>query len=198
MSSPALPHCLRCKRVLPGELFNRPGVLPCPSCGAQIHAELFPAFLRPQATGKAGELLLLESEAGCFYHPEKKAEVSCESCGRFLCALCDCELNQKHFCPSCLQAGPKRGRVRNLENERMHYDSIALALAVLPIITIWFTLLTAPAAVYMALRYWNAPRSIVGRTRIRFILAIVFGVGQVVAWVIGIYYGVLGKLMANG
>ena len=137
MYYPALPHCLRCKHVLPAELVNRPGVVPCPFCGAPVHAELFPAFLRPKATGKGGDLLLLETEAGCFYHPEKKAVVPCESCGRFLCALCDCELNQKHFCPVCLEAGPKRGRVRNLENQRLLYDSIALALAVLPVVLVF-------------------------------------------------------------
>jgi DNA-directed RNA polymerase subunit RPC12/RpoP len=165
-----LPHCLACKGILPGELLNQLDLAPCPHCGARVQAQVFPAFFRPPKTGGSGQLLMLENEASCFYHADKKAVVPCESCGRFLCALCDCEIAGKHFCPACLEVGPKKGRIRNLENSRMLYDSIALSLAVIPVVVIfgiYFTFITAPLAIYIALRYWNAPRSIVGRTRAR-------------------------------
>lgn len=187
--------------ILPGELVNHPEMTPCPHCGAPSLVQLFPAFFRPVAAGQTGELLVLDTEASCFYHPDRKAIVPCESCGCFLCALCDCQLSEKHFCPACLETAPKKGRIRNLDNERTLYDSIALALAVLPaavVFGVYFTFITAPLAVYVALRYWNAPRSIVGRTRVRYIVALVLAFLQIAAWGLGIYYLVFANKTGNG
>ena len=50
-----------------------------------------------------------------------------------------------------------------------------------------FTLITAPAAIYVALRYWNAPMSLVPRTKIRFILAILFAGAELAGWSFGVY-----------
>jgi hypothetical protein len=41
-------------------------------------------------------------------------------------------------------------------------------------------------ALYVAIRYWKAPRSIVHRTRVRFILAIIFASLQIGGWVVAI------------
>lgn len=37
-------------------------------------------------------------------------------------------------------------------------------------------------ALFVAIRYWNAPRSLVRRTRIRFVAAIVLAVLQIAGW----------------
>jgi len=42
-------------------------------------------------------------------------------------------------------------------------------------------------ALFVAIRYWNAPRSIIPRTKIRYIVAIVIATLEIVAWAIGIY-----------
>jgi hypothetical protein len=58
-------------------------------------------------------------------------------------------------------------------------------LAVLPVVTLFFwfcTLLTAPAALVMSIVYWNAPTSIVHRTKIRFVLAMICAVIEIGAW----------------
>jgi hypothetical protein len=134
---------------------------------------------------------LVEGEASCFYHPEKKAAVPCQACGRFLCGLCDCELQGKHFCPGCLETGREKGKMQNLQNQRTLYGNIALALAVWPVVLVfgvYFTIFTAPMALYVAIRYWNAPLSLVGRTRARHVIAIVLGTLQIVGWGVGIYF----------
>ena len=46
----------------------------------------------------------------------------------------------------------------------------------------YFTLVTAPAALFVAIRYWNAPRSIVHRTKIRLVAAIVLALMQIAGW----------------
>jgi hypothetical protein len=156
-----------------------------------MYVDVFPALFRPMASGQTGELMVVEGDSTCFYHPARKALLPCQGCGRFLCALCDCELNGTHFCPACLETGKTKGKIKNLQNERPLYDTIALMFAVLPLVTLvfWiFTLFTAPIALVIAIVNWNAPRSIVHRTKIRFVLAIIFATLQIGAWGIGIYF----------
>src|SRR6516164_11673226 len=165
--------------------------MPCNGCSSLMFVEVFPALFRPMALGQTGEVLVVEGDSTCFYHPAKKAVLPCEGCGRFLCALCDCDLSGTHFCPACLEAGKTKGKIKNLQNERPLYDSIALMLAVLPIVTVafWFlSLLAAPAALITSIVYWNAPRSIIHRSKIRYVLAIVFSVIQIGGWVALFYF----------
>ena len=68
----------------------------------------------------------------------------------------------------------------------MLYDSVALRLAIFPLIMFWFTLVTAPAALYLSLRHWNAPTSIVTRGKSRFVAAMALSGLQIVAWALGI------------
>jgi len=187
MTSP-LPSCPVCKVPLPAAMLNFPDLAPCPACDAPVQVEIFPALFRPPARGRGGEAVMVEGESSCFYHPQKKAVVPCQACGRFLCALCDCELHGEHFCPACLEVGRQKGRITRLENQRTLYDAIALWVAVLPMLIFYFTIITAPIALFIALRYWNAPRSIVQRTRIRLVLAIVVATLQMLGWGLGIYF----------
>jgi hypothetical protein len=180
--------CTKCKAVLPGTLFNLPDLTPCPSCASPIQVEIFPAFFRRIAPGRGAEAMLDETESSCFYHPQKKAILPCEGCGRFLCALCDCELDGRHYCPSCLEAGRTKGKIKNLENHRVLYDDMALALAILSFVPpiIYFCWITAPLSLYLAIRHWKTPTSIVHRTKARFVFAIVIAVLEIVAIVGGI------------
>jgi hypothetical protein len=152
-----------------------------------VQVEVFPALLAPPAIGNAGETLLVEGESSCFYHPAKRAAAACESCGRFLCALCDVDLNGQHLCPACLQTGKRKGRLKQLENRRMLYDSLACTLAFAPMLIFYFTIITAPATIYVVIRYWNAQPSIVGRTKWRMVVALIAALLQIAAWIFGIY-----------
>jgi len=185
MSMPV--ECPSCKAPLADALLNQIELVPCTICGAKLRADVYPAFSRPISTGSTGEPLVIDTEASCFYHPDKKAVLPCEGCGRFLCALCDCELHGQHFCPACLQTGKKKGKIKRLEQERTLYDSIALSLAILPLLIFYFTLITAPMTLVLASRFWDAPRSIVHRTKVRLIFAILIASLELVGWVVGIY-----------
>ena len=187
MSSP-LVQCPRCQAWLLEGIFNQPVLTPCPTCGAPLQIEVFPALFRRLAPGRSGDALMVEGESSCFYHPNKRAVIPCQGCGRFLCALCDCELHGQHFCPACLEAGKTKGKIKNLENRRTLYDSIALALAVFPLLIFYLTIFTAPMALYLAVRYWNASRSLVRRSRVRYVIALVLASLQLAGWGIGIYF----------
>src|SRR5437773_6957397 len=190
--TPSPVRCPQCQTVLVDGAFNQPELRPCPGCGAELQVEVFPALFRPFTPGRAGEAVMLEGESTCFYHPSKKAVRPCEGCGRFLCALCDCELHGQHFCPTCLEVGKRKGKIKSLENHRTLYDSIALSLALLPLLIFYLTFITAPAALFIAVRYWKAPRSLVHRSRIRLVLAMIFASLQILGWVAALYFIIVG------
>jgi hypothetical protein len=112
----------------------------------------------------------------------KRAVVPCSECGRFLCALCDIEFNGRHLCPQCLEVGEKKHKMKSLETQRVLYDEIALTLAIIPVIFIWPTVITAPMSLFIAIRHWRSPLSIIPRTKIRFILAILLSGLQITGW----------------
>jgi DNA-directed RNA polymerase subunit RPC12/RpoP len=179
--------CTACRRPLSVSDFNTDAFFQCPSCRARLKVDAFPALLRGIDRGKSGEVVLGE-EASCFYHPNKKAEIACDYCGRFLCSLCDIPLDGKHLCLTCVEAGRKKGRITSLERHRTLYDSTALGLAVFPLVTFWFTLVTAPMALYIAIRRWNAATSVVGRGKGRLVAAIILSSLQILGWATGIAY----------
>jgi hypothetical protein len=176
--------CPKCRAWLLDDVFDRQEMAPCPSCGTPLQIEAFPALFRAIDLGQSAEPVMLEGESSCFFHPQKKAVVPCAGCGRFLCALCDCQLDGQHLCPTCLDTGISKGKITSLDKQRTRYDTIALGLALIPILIFYFTLITAPMALFVAIRYWKAPRSLVRRNSIRFILAIIIASCEIGGWVI--------------
>jgi hypothetical protein len=178
------PRCLApLKDIAPTEgAFTR-----CLQCLSAFEVEIFPAFFRRQSPAAEAEPVLIEGESTCFYHADKKAVLPCHGCGRFLCALCDCEVRDEHFCPSCLEAGAAKGKIRSLENRRKRHDSVALTLALAPMLFFYITLVTAPATLYVVIRHWKTPLSIVRRTRVRFVVAAIIAVLQLAGWVVLIF-----------
>ena len=175
--------CLKCKSPLPGQNFNSYSLVPCPSCSGLLRTDVYPALFRKLPRGQTGDRLQQDREAGCFYHPHKKAVVPCSACGRFVCTLCDVALNGQHLCPSCFEKGKTKRKIKNLENQRTCYDSIALMVAMASLLVYWFTIFTAPLVIYLTIRHWNSPTSIIPRTKIRFILAFIIASLQIVGWI---------------
>jgi len=180
----SLVKCSNCQALLSPGLFNLGELTPCPSCQALLDVEVFPAILVAPAAALP-EPILVEGESSCFYHPGKKASIVCEGCGRFLCALCDLDLNGRHVCPVCLDAGQKKAKFKDLENSRMLWDRLAVQLALLPLVLMWpATIFTGPVTLYLVLRYRKAPCSITGKSTFDFIVAGILAVLQIALWVL--------------
>lgn len=127
---------------------------------------------------------MLESGvASCFYHPQKQAVVPCDRCGRFLCSLCQVDFLGQNWCPQCIQASSEKGQLAQLDQSRKLYDNMALMLAIFPAFLIWPTIVTAPVTVYLCIRYWRAPSSIVPRSKARFVIAIALAALELGAWI---------------
>jgi len=176
--------CTACRTGIPVESLDPAGQTRCRTCNTPLSITLFPACFTPPSIGASGESLTSESEAGCFFHPGKKAAVPCDACGRFLCALCDFDLGDRHLCASCIESGRRKGTIVKLENQRTLYDRIALALATLPLLLFYFTVFSAPAAIYVGVRYWNAPGSLVHRSKVRLVVAIGLAALEIAGWIL--------------
>lgn len=182
-------ECTKCGSALPGNLIDKEKSAKCPSCYTSLQIYTFPALFRSIPKGQFPETLTIDNEAGCFYHPQKKAEIICKSCGRFICKLCDIEFKDEHLCPVCLETSGKKGKNKDgIETDRILYDDIALSLAIIPMITIWLTFITAPTAVFISIYYWKTQSSIIPRTKIRFVSAVILGVLQITGWIFAIRY----------
>lgn len=191
MTQPRPILCSNCNGPLPWNSFSTDHLSHCPRCRAGYSGVLFPALLREPVAGSIGEIILANDESACFNHPQKKAVVACSYCGRFLCSLCDVDFGGRHLCPACIEIGVENKKIENLENRRTLYDDLALSLAVLPVlflIGIYFTFITAPMALIIAIRHWNSPSSIIPRTKIRMVLAILFSLIEIGVWIVVIYY----------
>lgn len=187
-----LAVCPACQTPLPDTALNTGRLESCPACGTPSQVEVFPALFRAKAIGSAGELIIVPGEAGCFYHPDKKAAVPCAECGRFLCALCDLELNGRHLCPACLETGQRQGRLAELEKHRTLYDSAALTLAVLPVLFWPVTIFTAPTVLYLVVHGWRQPGSLLRRSRWRFVVAALLALAEIGGWVTLFYFMIAG------
>lgn len=181
-------YCSSCSNLIPIELFNTDQPEECSYCSRQTYAFAFPALVRPSEQANSGEQILVEGDASCFFHPQKKAEISCEHCGRFLCSLCDIEFGGQHLCAACIEAGKKKKTLKTLEDRRVLYDDLALALAIVPMILFYVVVITAPISIFMSIRHWNSPSSIIPRrTKLRFTFAILISVMQLVGIAVLIY-----------
>ena len=179
--------CLVCGAALAGDPLAG-GATACSACRRRHVVHRFPAAeVTTAPVGSVGSDAAA-GEAGCFFHPRRRAAVPCDDCGRFLCPLCDIEIAGRHLCPSCLEGGRRKGTVAVLDTERVRYDKIALALVTWPLITFYFTLITAPAALFLVVRHWSRPCSLVHRTGLRFLTAAVLAVLEIAGMITFIVY----------
>lgn len=163
----------------------------CRRCASDLSLELFPAFyraekvLRPQA--------VVADESSCFFHTDRVAEFTCGRCGRFLCPLCRVSWASEDLCASCIQTASSGAGATQLASSRFHYDSLALALSTLPLLTGIISLISAPFALGFALVTFNRECSVAPRTKTRQVLAILFSTATIAAWVAFFIYAFHGR-----
>jgi len=194
-----MPHspllCPRCRSPLPAGNGGDPVTLTtCPSCRQNLELTLLPGYGRELEVGRSAMERIGDSDAACYFHTTKKAELPCDRCGRFLCALCRLELNGQNLCPTCFGAGAKKGTLPSLERERFRWDNLAWILAVGPVATLclwWLTPVTCIAALTVGVWKLNSPPSRIHRSRVRLILAMIVAALLLGAAVVGTLYLVI-------
>lgn len=173
MSLEANPQiaCPACGAFFPRPSIELKGLQQCPACWRSTEIAVFPAYDRPATTGATAEKVIMDGEATCFYHANHRALVPCDACGRFLCALCDLDLNGRHFCPPCLELATTKKTVQVLERNRTRWDKIIFTLLILPLLFCYiFVPFTSLAALVLVVWKWGSPGSLVNNTRVRFVI----------------------------
>lgn len=188
--------CRKCGLALPSDVFNTPELAACPRCQNSLLGRLFPAFFAAPREGRTGEVIGLDDLSSCFFHPDRRAIVPCGECGRFLCALCDLEIEGRHLCPTCLEAGRKKESLAVFHTTHTRWDNIAFLLAVLPPVTVlgwYFSVFTAPASIFISIWKWRSTGdAIVPYSKGRFVVALLVSTLTLAAWA-AILFTVFGR-----
>lgn len=181
----ACPRCTALLEPPPG-----PGVLTettCGGCDSKIELITFAALAEPAPRQSAPELRLDASQGSCFFHPQNKARLPCDVCGRFLCSLCDLELQGTHLCPTCLESGRKRQDSDWLASRRFIPERAALCLSLYPLLMYPVVIITAPVSLFFALRgFRRSPSPVPEGHRRRAVIAGVLSILQLVGIIIGL------------
>ena len=184
---PAAVACPACGFGLAPDALARENEIACPQCRAVLSGGFFPAFWSPEATGSGMADRADDGDAVCFFHPENRAALSCERCGRFICAVCDMPLGVRHLCPTCLSSGLGAEKFPELVVGRFLWASTALLLGLGPLLLFIFWpvfIVTGPAAVFCALFGWKRPGSLPrGRRRWAAVLGLGLGLLQLAIWI---------------
>ena len=194
-----LIFCPNCNGSLSARFLERASVEgSCPTCATVLGVTLFPALFRPRTKIDAQNLQTAEGEASCYEHANKRAVAVCNRCGRFLCALCEVAGDAKVWCPNCLNSGQSGGPIQAIERQRTLYDSIALALAFFPALLFFYpSILTAPVVIFLSIRYWKKPSSIIPRGKWRFVLALLIVLAEVGLVVLAVFAIIFSQRMAS-
>lgn len=172
--------CPCCERELPPQAAQAGGSR-CYNCESHVEAAVFPAAWR--TANPTIDQAVMSGEATCFFHAERVAAVSCSNCGRFLCHFCRIEWSGKDLCVACVEALRQPDKSVVLASGRFHYDSLALALAVIPTLLVFPSLITAPLALGVALVTIRRSCSITPRSKWRFALAMLVSLAIIGGWV---------------
>jgi hypothetical protein len=163
---------------------------PCPRCGLTLLHWAGPLFFRP-AGGRAGARAA-SGDSVCFFHASRRAETSCGSCGRFLCALCDIPMGGDHLCPSCLEEGRSPQAQALQSQRRTRVERLVFVAALLSLIPpfVFLSFLSAPFLCYFSVRGWFSTAPLPSFTRrgarLRLAAALAIGLCEAGVW---LWYG---------
>jgi len=156
----------------------------CTHCERPLAGRIFPRFFNSSGQAVASREVFVSGKAACYNHESKEAVTACDHCGRFLCSLCELPLEGKTYCPVCMEKLDRDGNIQTFKHHETRHDSIAVALALLPLLLWPFTIITGPLTIVYIWKYWSTPRtSILPRWRWRFYVAGVMALIQCVGWV---------------
>ena len=185
--TPALA-CPQCSLALdPSSLTSGPGTA-CPHCHCELHGTVLPAFWKNPADLTLRAQTAGEGEAVCFFHPQNRAALSCERCGRFICSVCEFTIGTRHLCPTCLSSGLTGDKLQELIPWRFIWSDAALFTGLMPLLLgvfMWpFIVFSGAAAIFFALFGWKRPGSLPrGRRHWAAIVGIIGGALQIAIWI---------------
>lgn len=123
------PQCPYCEGPLdPAEM--RTGVMQCVHCTRTFESTVFQPVQRRY---QAAEVLTATPEGvanACANHARNAAVTNCQRCGLFICALCDMNVGEGSYCPSCFDRVRAEGALKSAATRYRDYASMARVAAI--------------------------------------------------------------------
>ena len=185
-----LYSCPGCNAPLSPQLFDADDSVYCEKCNTRQRQLAFPVLWQPPQSLEPAEKIVSDEEARCAFHEDNRAAVPCSQCGRYLCSICTLILEGSTYCPACIESIMASNRQNSetspYKNEQRRYDLIIFYLALLPILTIWLPLITAPIAFFLGL-YWIPRVRKIEECSLRILIgSLLFAVVQALVVLVGI------------
>jgi hypothetical protein len=156
--------CPTCGAALSPQSLASDHEQPCPGCARPMRGQVFRLWSTAEPHAPTTSDRALEGEAACFFHPENRAALACDSCGRFVCSVCDLHVGSRHLCPLCLGSGLNKQKLPEIVSRRFLWSWAAFWLGLLPLIFIiadwWCLTVTGTSAIIIALVGWKRPGSV--------------------------------------
>lgn len=149
----------------------------CGFCRVPVTARTFPCLSKGSAPVPRG-IPAAEGDATCQFFPEVKAEVICDECGCFMSQKAAAEWGDKTLCLPCLHRLREEKSDTEFRADLKIWDNRALGLlALLPL-----TLFTAPAALFILVKFRKEPKSWIPRSSLRWWIALALTVTVLLGW----------------
>lgn len=181
-------HCPECKKADIELAPDSRSTIECPTCHRSFDVVVFSDSSSAPACHPIPRTS--DTETACFHHSNNRAEGICDVCGRLICSLCTFEFADAVICSSCISSRRNGRPLLPLEHRRILYDGLALRLTLWPMVFISPLLFTAPLAIFTAIWNWKKPSSIVPRTKLRAVAAILiatFQIGLIATMIVSVF-----------
>jgi uncharacterized paraquat-inducible protein A len=117
------PQCPHCNVALAHDWVHS-GTIVCPHCSRSFLAEVFQPPRRIVPAVEAVEAFP-EGANSCANHPANAAVTSCQRCGLLICTLCEMNIGEGPYCPSCFDRVRAEGELRGAATRSLDYASMA-------------------------------------------------------------------------
>lgn len=169
------PQCPLCSALLDLATI-RPGLMRCSSCRGTFEATPFRAVEQRHDAVHAVTATPDGVAAACANHARNAAVTSCQRCGLFICALCEMNLGNGSYCPSCFDRIRTEG---TLQTRYRDYATMAVSAAVVGLLCT--SLPFGPFVIYWGIKGLRQRRS-EGRGIAAMVTVLVFGVLETLAF----------------
>jgi len=126
------PQCPRCNTALTADWVHT-GPIVCPFCHGAFEATVFDP---PRRTQQIVEVIAAgpEGATACANHARNAAVTSCQRCGLLICALCDMNIGEGSFCPSCFERMRTEGSLKSTAKRYRDYGMLARSAGILGVL----------------------------------------------------------------
>lgn len=145
------PQCPSCNAPLEAETL-RAGATRCPYCRTEFEATPF----HPRERHHDAVQVVTETPDGiaaaCANHARNAAVTSCSRCGLFICALCEMNVGEGSFCPSCFDRARDQNAPGGGATRYRDYASMAMSAAVFSLLCTFMFLPLGAFAVWWGIK----------------------------------------------